>query len=157
MSPRTASPVVKFPATLELARKTATGIEVPADVIAALGGGKRPPVKVTINGYTYRTTVGVMGGRCLLSVSSDVRAAAGVAAGDEVEVTLEPDTEPRELDVPPDLAEALDAETRRFFDSLSRSRRQRFVLPIEQAKTPQTRQRRLDQAVAALRDRKSEP
>ena len=148
---------MKFSATIELAGKTATGIEVPADVIAALGSGKRPAVKATINGYTYRTTVGVMGGRYLLSVSSDVRAAAGVAAADEVEVTLEPDNEPRELDVPPDLAAALDAETRQFFDSLSRSRRQRFVLPIEQAKTPQTRQRRLDQAIAALRDRKTEP
>lgn len=148
---------MKFSATIQLARKTATGIEVPADVITALGGGKRPAVKVTINGYTYRTTVGVMGGRYLLSVSSDVRAAAGVAAGDHVEVTLEPDTEPRELDIPPDLAAALDPETRQFFDSLSRSRRQRFVLPIEQAKTPQTRQRRLDQAITALRDRKTEP
>jgi Domain of unknown function (DUF1905)/Bacteriocin-protection, YdeI or OmpD-Associated len=148
---------LKFPATIELARKTATGIEVPADVIAALGSGKRPPVRVTINGYTYRTTVGVMGGRYLVSISSDVRAAAGVAAGDDVEVTLEPDSEPRELDVPADLAAALDAETRQFFDSLSRSRRQRFVLPIDQAKTPETRRRRLDQAVTALRDRKTEP
>ena len=148
---------MKFRATIQLARKTATGIEVPADVIEALGSGKRPAVKVTINGYTYRTTVGVMGGRYLLSVSSDVREAAGVAAGDDVEVTLERDTEPRELDVAPDLAAALDAETRQFFDSLSRSRRQRFVLPIEQAKTPQTRQRRLDQAIAALRDHKTEP
>jgi len=148
---------MKFEATVQLARKTATGIEVPADLIAALGGGKRPAVKVTINGYSYRTTVGVMGGRYLLSVSSDVRAVTGVAAGDKVEVTLEPDTAPRELAVPPDLAAALDVEARRFFDSLSHSHRQRFVLPIEQAKTTQTRQRRLDQAVAALRARKTEP
>ena len=148
---------MQFTATIELARKNATGIEVPADLIAALAVGKRPPVKVTVNGYAYRTTVGVMGGRYLVPVSAEVRTAAGVAAGDEVEVTLEPDAEPRELEVPPDLAAALDSETRQFFNALSRSRRQRFVLPIEQAKTPETRQRRLDKAVAALRERKQEP
>lgn len=148
---------MKFHATIQITGKTTTGIEVPADLVTRLDSGKRPPVRAIINGYTYRTTIGVMAGRYLLSVSSDVRAAAGVAAGDDVDVELELDTSPRELDIPPDLGAAMDAGTRRFFDALSYSRKQRFVLPIMQAKTPQTRQRRLDTAIAALRDRKTEP
>ncbi|GAA3520684.1 YdeI/OmpD-associated family protein [Actinocatenispora rupis] len=148
---------MKFTATVEASGKTATGIEVPADVVEELGAGKRPPVRVTINGYTYRTSIGVMGGRCLIPVSADVRKAAGVAAGDELDVDLELDTAPRVLAVPADLAQAMDPDTRRFFDSLSYSRRQRFVLPIEQAKTPETRQRRIDKALTALRAGKSEP
>lgn len=148
---------MKFTATVEASGKTATGIEVPADVVEKLGAGKRPPVRVTINGYTYRTSIGVMGGRCLIPVSADVRKAAGVAAGDELDVDLDLDTAPRVLAVPADLAQAMDPDTRRFFDSLSYSRRQRFVLPIEQAKTPETRQRRIDKALTALRAGKSEP
>jgi hypothetical protein len=148
---------MKLRATIELTGKTTTGIEVPPDLLVALGGGKRPPVRVTINGYTYRTSIGVMAGRCLIPVSSDVRTAAGVVAGDEVDTEIELDTSPRELDVPTELAEAMDKETRQFFDGLSYSRKQRFVLPIQQAKTPETRQRRIGKAIAALRDRKLEP
>ena len=149
--------MMKFQATIESAGKAATGIEVPADLVAALGKGKRPPVRVTINGYTFRTTIGVMGGRQLIPVSSKVRTAAGIAAGDHVHVALELDTSPRELDIPADFAAAMDADTRQFFDTLSYSRKQRFVLPIAEAKTPQTRQRRLDKAITALRNRQSEP
>lgn len=148
---------MKFRATVEATGKNTTGIEMSPDRVESLGSGKRPKVKVTINGHTYRTSVGAMAGRYLVPVSSDARTAAGVAAGDEVEVELEVDTAPRELDLPPDLVAALDADTRQFFDSLSYSRKQRFVLPIEQAKTPETRQRRLDKAVTALRNRKNEP
>jgi Domain of unknown function (DUF1905)/Bacteriocin-protection, YdeI or OmpD-Associated len=148
---------MKLRARIELAGKTATGIEVPPDLVAALGAGKRPPVRVTINGYTYRTSIGVVAGRSLIPVSSDVRKAAGVAAGDEVDTELELDTSPRELDVPSELAEAMDKDTRQFFDGLSYSRRQRFVLPIQQAKTPETRERRIAKAIAALRARKREP
>lgn len=148
---------MKFNATLELTGKTTTGIEVPADLVAKLGAGKRPAVRVTINGYTYRNTLGVMGGRHLISVSADVRKAAGVAGGDKVAVELELDTSPRELAVPADLAEAMDPDTRRFFDGLSHSRKQRFVLPIEQARTAETRQRRIARTIIALRDRKPEP
>lgn len=148
---------MKFHATIERSGKTATGIEVPQDLVTALGKGKRPPVRVTINGYTYRTTIGVLAGRSLIPVSGEVREAAGVAAGDEVAVELTLDTEPRELDVPPDLAAAMDPGARAFFDGLSYSRKQRFALPIQQAKTPETRQRRLAKAIAALQDRKPEP
>src|SRR3954470_19835058 len=86
---------VTFTATLELAGKTATGMTVPADVVERLGAGKRPPVKVTINGYSWRNTIAVMGGRYMLGVAAEHRAAAGVAAGDALKVTLELDAEPR--------------------------------------------------------------
>jgi len=143
---------MRFHATIALHGKTATGIEVPADVLAAFGAGKRPKVKVTINGYSYPSSVGSMGGLSLIPVSAEVRAKAGVAAGDEVDVDVVPDTAPRVLEVPADLAAALDATpaARQAFDNLSYSGRQRHVLAVEQAKTGQTRQRRVDRAVTEL-------
>ena len=92
---------------MQLNGKTATGIEVSDEIVAGLGQGKRPPVRVTIGGYSYRTTVARMGGRFLISLSAENLAAAGVAAGDEVEVGLELDDAPREVEVPADLAAAL--------------------------------------------------
>src|SRR5437870_4793145 len=89
---------VRFTATLELAGKTATGMEVPQSVVDQLGGGKRPPVKVTINGYTYRNTIAVMGGRFLLGVSAEHRDGAGVSAGQTLDVTVELDAEPRTVE-----------------------------------------------------------
>ena len=147
---------VKFRARLELGGKTATGIEVPETVVTGLGTSKKPAVRVTINGYTYRSTIAPRGGRFLLPVSAENRDGAGIAAGDTVEVELALDTEPRVLAVPPDLAKALkrDPAARQFFDGLSYSKKQRFTIPIEQAKTPETRQRRVDKAIADLRDRK---
>jgi len=144
---------MKFRTTLELAGKTATGFKVPAEVVEALGQGKRPPVRVTINGYTYRNTVAVMGGAFMLGVSAEHRAAAGVQAGDEIEVDLELDTAPREVTVPPDFAEALDqdSEAKQRFDSLAYSHKLRHVLAIEQAKTAETRQRRIAKAISDLR------
>ena len=144
----------RFTASVEQSGKTATGIEVPPGVVEALGGGGRPKVVATVNGYTYRNSVSPMGGRHMLSVSADVREKAGVAAGDTVEVTLELDTAPRELEVPADFAAALDAEpeARRFFDGLSYSNRQWHVLQIEGAKTDETRQRRIAKSLALLRD-----
>jgi len=144
---------MKFRAVLLLNGRTATGIEVPPAVLDELGGGKRAAVSVTLNGYTYRTSVGSMGGRSLIPVSSDVRSAAGVAAGDELELTVELDSAPREVDLPPDFASVLaaDAGARRVFDSLSYSHKRAYVLPIEGAKTPETRQRRIDKALEMLR------
>ena len=132
--------------------KTAAGMEIPADVVEALGSGRKPPVRVTINGHTYRSTVASMGGSFWIGVSNDNRAKAGVAAGQEVDVDLELDTEPREVTVPPDLRAALDGDpaAARFFDGLSYSNRLRHVLSIEDARTPETRQRRIDKAVASL-------
>jgi hypothetical protein len=148
---------MKFRATLELGGKTATGITVPEDVIEALGGSKRPPVRVTIGAYTYRTTVGSMDGLAKIPVSAEHREAAGIRAGDELDVELELDTAPRVVEVPADFAEALDAtpEARRFFDGLSNSLKRYWTLNIEGAKTAETRQRRIEGAIAKLREGKS--
>jgi hypothetical protein len=144
---------MRFRATIELNGKTATGIEVPAEVVAALGQGRRPPVTATINGYTYRTSVAAMGGRFLMPVSAQVRQDAGVAAGDVVEVDLELDEAPRTVTVPADLAEALaqDAAAAAAFGRLSYSHQQRHVLAIEGAKAPETRQRRIAKTVSDLK------
>jgi hypothetical protein len=146
--------MMKFRAIIELSGKTATGISVPAEVVEHLGSGKRPPVRVTLNGYTYRSTVAPMGGKFMLPVSAEVRGSAGVAAGEEVDVDIEPDTAPREVTVPPDFMEALDrdADAKRLFDGLSYSNKQRVVLSIEGAKTAETRLRRIDKALSDLRE-----
>jgi hypothetical protein len=144
----------KFRATLELGGKTATGIRVPAEVVESLGKGRKPPVRVTINGHTYRSSVAVMGGEYMVGVSAENRAAAGVKAGDELEVEMELDTAPREVTVPADLAEALDREpqARVYFDGLSYSNRLRHVLAIEGAKAEDTRQRRIAKSVAMFKE-----
>lgn len=127
---------------------------MPADVVAGLGQGKRPPVRVTIAGHTYRSTVAVMGGDFLIGVSADVRAATGVNAADEVDVDVELDAQPREVVVPRDLADALDgdASARRNFEALSYSNRRRLVMSVEDAKTDETRQRRIVKTVALLHE-----
>jgi hypothetical protein len=145
---------MRFRATILRNNKTATGIPVPPEVVAALGSGRRPAVSVTIAGYTYRSTVASMGGVFMLPVSAEVRQKAGVAGGDEVDVDIELDTAPREVTVPPDFAEALDrdAAARRSFDRMSYSHKRRWVMSIEDAKTPETRQRRIAKAVTELHD-----
>ena len=144
---------MRFRAVVELGGKTATGFEVPPEVVEALGSGKRPAVRVTVGGHTYRSTVATMGGRFLLPLSAENRTAAGVASGDEVDVDVELDTEPRVVEVPPDLAAALDADpaAKAAFDALSYSHRRRHVLAIDEAKTDATRQRRIAKAVEMLR------
>lgn len=145
---------MRFRATIEQSGKTATGIRVPPEVVDGLGAGKRPAVRVTINGYTYRSTVGVMGGVFMLPLSADNRQGAGIAGGDEIDVELELDNEPREVTVPADLTTALDAdaEAQRAFDDLSYSAKRRHVLAVEGAKTPETRRRRIDAVIASLRE-----
>jgi len=145
---------VRFRTTIQLEGKTATGFRVPAEVVDGLEKGKRPPVRVTIGGHSYRSTVAVFGDVFMLPLAAEHRLAAGVSAGDEVEVELDLDTEPREVVVPPDFAEALDADpnARRFFDGLSYSNKRRFVLSIEDAKTVETRQRRIAGAVRRLQE-----
>jgi hypothetical protein len=147
---------MRFRTTIELSGKTTTGIIVPPEVVADLGSGKRPAVRVTVGGHTYRSTVASMGGKYMISLSAENREKAGVAAGDEVEVELELDSAPREVDVPADLAEALggDAEAKRFFDGLSYSNQSWYVLWIEGAKKAETRQRRVEKAVTMLREGK---
>lgn len=145
---------MKFRTTLLLTDKTATGFEVPDEVVQALGSGRRPPVRVTINGYTYRSTVAVYGGVSLIGVSATNRAGAGVVGGQEIDVELELDTAPREVEVPADFAAALDAEpqARATYDGLSYSNRSWHVLSIEGAKTDETRQRRIAKSVGALKE-----
>jgi hypothetical protein len=127
---------------------------VPAEVVDALGSGKRPAVRVTIGPHTYRSTVAPRGGVFLIPLSAENRAAAGVAAGDEVEVSVELDTEPREVAVPADLAAALadDGVARSAFDRLPYSHRLRHVLAVEGAKAPETRRRRVEKALDMLRE-----
>lgn len=144
---------MRFRATVQLDGKTATGIRVPEEVVEGLGRGKRPPVRVTINGHAYRSTIASVRGESKIPVSAEVREKAGVAAGDGVDVDVELDAEPREVAVPPDLAEVLDrdADAKRSFDALSFSKKRRLVDPIERAKTAETRNRRIDKAVGELR------
>lgn len=122
-------------------------------MVESLGSSKRPAVRVTINGYTYRSTVAVMGGEFMLPVAAEVRERAHVAAGDEVDVDLELDNEPRDVTIPPDLAEALavDPEAKQRFDRLAYSRKRELALSVEGAKTAETRQRRLAKALDELR------
>lgn len=146
---------MRFRTTLRLAGKTTTGIAVPAEVVDGLGGSQRPSVRVTINGgYSYRSTVSRRGEEFLLPVNGDVRKAAGIAAGDELDIDLELDTAPREVTVPADLAAAMNGDTdaTRFFDGLSYSQKSGFVSWIESAKKPETRQKRVDDAVVMLRE-----
>ncbi len=129
-----------------------TGIEVPPEVVDALGGGKRPAVALTVNGYAYRSTVGVMGGKSLVPFSSDHRAASGLKRGDTIVVDIELDVAPRDVAVPTDLATALDAAgVRAAFDKLAFSHRKEHVRAIEDAKTADTRARRIEKAIEKLK------
>jgi hypothetical protein len=144
---------MRFRTTLLLAGKTATGMRVPDEIVESLGAGKRPPVRITINGYTYRNTIAVYGDEYLVGVSAEHRAGAGVQAGDELDVDIELDTAPREVTVPEDLGAALDgdAAARRTFDGLSYSNRNYIVTQVEGAKSEETRRRRIEKSIEALR------
>lgn len=148
------APTATFRATLELGGKTATGIHVPDRIVESLGAGRRPPVRVTIQGHSYPSTIASMGGRFMLPVSAENRSCAGVSAGDDLDVQIELDTTPRTVEVPSDLADALgrDSDARRRFDQLSYSNQRRYVLSVEGAKQPETRKRRIEKTVADLTD-----
>jgi hypothetical protein len=145
---------MKFRTVIELGGKTATGFQVPPEVVEALGSGKRPAVSVRIGPHTYRSTVAPMSGASYLPLSAENREAAGVAAGDEVDVEVELDTAPRVVEAPADFAAALDAEpaARAFFDGLSNSNKKWHVLSVEGAKSDETRRRRIEKSVAMLRE-----
>lgn len=134
-----------------------TGIKVPPEVVEALGAGKKPPVRVTLKGYTYRSSIATMGGVFMISLSKENRTNAGVAAGDELDVEVELDTVPREVEIPEDLAAALEADpvAKQFFDGLSYSNRLRNVLAINAAKAADTRARRIEKTVANFREGKA--
>ena len=144
---------MKFTTTLLLGGKTATGIRVPDDALAALGGGKRIPVSVTINGTRYASTIATMGGEPMIPVSAEIRAAAGIAAGDSISVELERDDTPRTVDLPAELADALNADpaASRRFAALSYSNQRRHVLSVNGARTAETRTRRIQRVLDELR------
>ena len=143
---------MRFRALIEVAGRTATGFAVPGEIVEALGSGRRPPVTVTINGHGYRSTVARMGGRLLVPLAAEHREAAGVASGDEVEVEIALDTAPREVEVPEDLAAALDAVpgARARFDALSHTHRKEWVRSVTEAKADATRQRRIGKCMEAV-------
>jgi Bacteriocin-protection, YdeI or OmpD-Associated/Domain of unknown function (DUF1905) len=145
---------MKFRTTIKQSDGNATGIVIPDDVIDALGAGKKPAVTIAVNGYGYRSTVATIDGRSMVGFSAAHRAASGLRGGDEVEVQIEVDKQPRVVDVPPDLAAALDAEPRArdTFDRLSNSLKGYHVTQVVSAKTEETRQRRIEKAVAVLRE-----
>jgi len=151
MSP---SAVMRFSTTVLLGGKTATGLVVPPEVVDALGAGKKPPVTVTLRGHSYRSSIASRGGQFMIPLSAENRTAAGLAAGDEVDVDVELDTAPRAVEVPEDLAAALDAApgARERFDALSYSHQLQHALAVTGAKTPETRARRVAGVVSAVQD-----
>ena len=154
MQPTLTLPGAAFRATVELAGRTTTGVRVPDAVVEALEAGRQPLVKVTIGDHSYPSKIAVRGGEYRLPISAENRELAGVQAGDEIEVSLELDRDPRVVAVPSDLAAALEAapDALHYFESLSYSRQRWFTLNVEDAKTPETRARRIERAVARLRE-----
>jgi hypothetical protein len=148
---------MKFKSTLKQAEgSTATGIVIPDDVLAALGAGKKPPVKMTVNGYAYRSTVATINGDYMVGFSADHRGACGIKGGDPIEVTIELDTEPRTVELPADFAAALkaDKEAQATFDKLSNSLKGYHVTQVTGTKNPETRQRRIEKSIATLHEGK---
>ena len=148
---------MKFRTKISQADGNATGIEIPDEVLTAFGAGKKPAVTMSVNGYAYRSTVATVNGRPMVGFSAAHRAASGLAGGDEVEVNIELDTAPRVVDVPPDLQAALDAEplAQATFDRLSNSMKGYHVSQVLDAKTPETRQRRIAKSISVLREGKA--
>jgi hypothetical protein len=145
---------MKFKANVETSGKTTMGFQVPPEIVEKLGGGKRPPVRVTINGYTYRSTVAPMGGVFMMGLSAENRTGAKVSGPGVIDVDVELDTAPREVTVPPDFAKALaaDAAAKQSFDGLSFSNKSWHVFQVQGAKSDETRQRRIAKSVEALRE-----
>ncbi len=148
---------MRFRAELLSTGKTTAGFEVPDTVIEELGGGGRPKVRVTIDGYEFRTSIARMGGRYLLGVSNERRAEGGIAPGDTFDVDVELDTAVREVEVPEELAAALasEPEAKAFFTSLSYSKQQWHTLQVSSAKTPETRAKRVATSVAMLKEHRA--
>ena len=144
---------MRFRTTIKQAEgSTATGIEIPDEVVAALGAGKKPPVTMTVNGYRYRSTVATVDGRFMVGFSADHRKASGLAGGDAVDVEIEHDTQPRTVELPADFqaAVAADPQATATFDKLSNSLKGYHVSLVTGAKTDETRQRRIAKSIATL-------
>ena len=141
-----------FKTILLQAGKTATGIKIPPEIIEKLGAGKKPPVKVTINGFTYRSTVAVMADAFMVGVNAENRIGAKVNGGDKIEVTIELDTEERVVEIPADFQKILNKhpEAKKKFATLSYSKQKELVVPITDAKTEETKQKRIEKALSIL-------
>jgi hypothetical protein len=148
----TSNPKATFKTVLLTAGKTATGIKIPPEIIEKLGAGKKPPIKVTINGFTYRSTVAVMGGDFMVGVNAENREGAKVKGGDKIEVTIELDTQPRELEIPGVFQKILDKNSaaKKKFEALSYSKKKELVVPVANAKTDETRNRNIEKALGIL-------
>lgn len=127
-----------------------TGIPVPEDVVLGFGTGKRVPLKVTVGGLTYQSSVSFYKGEYIISLSAENREKAGVAAGDAVEVKLELDTAPRTMELPEDFQKLLTSQAKAAYDTLSFSKQRAIVEPILLAKTPETRGKRIQKGLEAL-------
>jgi len=143
---------LKFSTVLLTAGKTATGIKIPDEIIEKLGGGKKPLVKITINNFTYRSAVAVMGGAYMVGVNAENREGANVKGGDKINVTIELDTEERIVEVPAEFQKQLskNAAAKKMFDTLSNSKKKALIIPIANAKTDETRNRNIEKALSAL-------
>lgn len=143
---------LKFSTILLTAGKTATGIKIPDDIIDKLGGGKKPLVKVTINNFTYRSAVAVMGAAYMVGVNAENREAAKVKGGDKINVTIELDTEERIVEVPAEFQKMLNKNTaaKKMFETLSNSKKKALIIPVANAKTDETRNRNIEKAMKAL-------
>jgi uncharacterized protein YdeI (YjbR/CyaY-like superfamily) len=147
---------MRFRTTISLHGKNNAGIPVPDDIVEKLDSGKRPAVRVTLGGHTYRSTVARMGGQNLIALNAENRKLSGVQPGDEVDVDLEVDTAPREVAVPSDLQAAFKGETaaKKFFDAMSYTNKSACVTWIESAKKTETREARVVKAIAMLNEGK---
>jgi len=145
---------MKFRTTIRQSGKNTAGIPIPDEVVDALGAGRKPPVVVTVNGFTYRSSIATVDGQSMVGLSAERRAASGVNGGDEVDVDIELDTAPREVDVPPELAAALEADdaARATWERLSYSNKSWHVLQVTGAKSDETRDRRIAKSIEALRE-----
>ena len=142
---------ITFHTTILQTGKNTAGIQVPDEVIEKLGAGKQPLVRVTINKYTYRSAVAVMGGKYMISFNPEHRKAAGVQGGDEADVTLELDLEPRTVEIPTDLQDALfKANALDAFEKSAPSMKKEYVRQVVEAKAQETRERRITKIVEKL-------
>jgi hypothetical protein len=149
--------VVKLRAELQATGGNTTGFQIPDSTVDDLGGGGRPKVSVTVNGVTFRTSIARMGGQYWLGISAERRAAAGISAGDVLDLEIALDTAPREVELPDDLAAALaaDAQAAEFWSTLSFSAKRWHTEQIAGAKTAQTRARRVERSISLLRERRA--
>jgi hypothetical protein len=147
---KTSKPITFHTTILQTGKNTA-GIQVPEEIIEKLGAGKRPLVRITINKYTYRSAVAVMDGRYMISFNSEHRKASGVQGGDQTDVTLELDLEPRTVEIPEDLKDALiKAHALDAFEKSAPSMKKEYVRQVEEAKAQETRERRIIRIVEKL-------